>query len=189
MPRRPALSDLEFSSNSEPENDEDPRSSRRRAAPELHARERPMPQSDEYRRRAMEASNRGTPRRPSSGVDEDDEELQKVFKASLAEEKAREQRIRQREKRIAAREAADEAAAIAESARLASYPTAAQRQEADADAELERVLRESAAEIKEKEARRKAALASLNARFGENSAQQPRSSSSRDTAPSANTQL
>lgn len=174
--------------HSEAENDEEPRSSHRRAAQELHVPERLMPQVDELRRQAMEASSRGNPRQPRPLIDVDDDELQKVFKASLAEEKARKKRIRQREEEVAAREAADETAAIAESARLAANPTAAHRRDADADAELERVLRESAAEAEEKKAREKAELSSLHARFGVSSDQQPRSSPSPDSAPSASSQ-
>lgn len=174
--------------HSEAGNDEEPRSSHRRAAQELHVTERLMPHVDEYRRQAMEASSRGSPRQPRPLIDVDDDELQKVFKASLAEEKARKKRIRQREEEVTAREAADEIAAIAESARLAANPTAAQRRDADADAELERVLRESAAEAKEKKAREKAELSSLHARFGVSSDQQPRSSPSPDSVPSASSQ-
>lgn len=186
--RRRNDSSRQMDGYSEPDNVDEPRSSRRRDSSEPHATERLVPQGDEYRHQDMVASNRETLRRTYPVIDVDDEELQKVFKASLAEQKASEQRIRQREEEIAAREVADEAAAIAESVRLAANPTAAQRREADADAELERVLRESAAEAEEKKARQKAELASLHARFGATSAQQPSSSPSRNPALSANSQ-
>lgn len=176
----------QMDSDSEPDDGEEPQSSRRQAAQERHGTERLTPQGDEYRRQAMEASNRENTRRPRPGmIDVDDEELQRVYEASRAEQNARERRMRRREEEIAAREAADEAVAIAESARLAAKPTAAQRRETDADAELERVLRESAAEVEEKEAREQAALASLHAGFGANGVQQPSSGSSRDSGPPA----
>lgn len=174
--------------HSKPDSDEEPRNARRRAAPEPRATERLMPHRDEYRPQSTEASDLADQRRLNLGRDVDDEELQSVFKASLAGQKVKERRMRRRKEEIAAREAADEAIAIAASARLATNPTDAQLRESNADAELQRILRESTAEAEEKEAREKAELASLHARFGVSGAQQPTSGPSRGSAPSASGQ-
>ncbi|MCJ1465660.1 hypothetical protein MMC07_004279 [Pseudocyphellaria aurata] len=174
--------------HSEPDNNEEPPSPRWRAAPESRVREHLNPHRDEYRPQSTDTSDPADQRRLNPGRDVDDEELQRVLKASLAAQKAQEQRMRRREEEIAAREAADEAIAIAASARLATNPTAAQLREVNADAELQRILRESRVEAEEKEAREKAELASLHARFGASGAQQPTSGSSRNSAPSASGQ-
>ena len=115
-------------------------------------------------------STRENHRRPSSDANATDEDLQEVFQASLQAEAARERTIRRRNEDAAAREAADEAAAIAESATLAATQTDAQRQAAAAaDTELERVLRESVAESDRRKAHERAELDRLHASFGSSS--------------------
>ena len=75
-------------------------------------------------------------------------------------------------------EAADVAAAIAESRRLALGRTHAQRREADAGAELKHLLRESAAEANRKKARDKSELARLHESFRSASSSRPQQGSS-----------
>lgn len=111
--------------------------------------------------------SRGGDSRPSLGTNAADEDLQRAFHASVQAHEARERTMRRRDEDARAREAADEAAAIAESTRLAATQTSAQRQAAAAAAaEMERMLRDSAAEEERRRARDRANLARRDARFG-----------------------
>lgn len=99
-------------------------------------------------------------------MEPEDKFLNQTLEASEKEHKKKERERRQRGEELNAQEAAWEATAIAESTRLMGTLTESQRLEAAADAEFERILRESAAEAKQKKTAEEQELARLHANFG-----------------------
>ena len=119
----------------------------------------------------------------------DDDELRKAIEASEKEHGSKERERRRREEELVAQEAADEAAAIADSTRLARIGLEAQkREEAAADAELERILKLSAVEAEKNKATQEEELARLHANFGNSpgNAQHGRSSVQSPTSRASN---
>lgn len=108
----------------------------------------------------------GSQQRPLTFDSDDNDDLREAIEASEKEHETKEIERRRREEELVVQEAADEAAAIAESERFAGIETEAQRREAAAEAEFERILKESAAEAKKNKAAEEEELARLHATFG-----------------------